>query len=86
MQEQTVTENSDPPPPPSPAPALDGAGVYKGFPIANMLAFPVGLAAKVMGMCRTKLYYEICQGKIRKTSAGVISREEIVRYLRAETA
>jgi hypothetical protein len=57
---------------------------WNGAPVCEMFAYPVTLAAKLLGMGRTSLWKEIQLGKIRKTSKNTIPRSEIERYLAAE--
>jgi len=56
---------------------------HKGFPVREMLAYPSGLAAKLLGISRTTFWLECQMGRIRRTPQKTVPREELVRYLGA---
>lgn len=51
--------------------------------VADMLAFPVAVAAKLCGLSKSTLYEDIKRGLLRKTARGIITRRELERYLNA---
>jgi hypothetical protein len=54
--------------------------LYYGFPVKEMLAYPVPLAAKLIGKGRSTLYKEGQRGKVVVGESGLISRAELERY------
>ena len=61
---------------------LDAAAIllYYGFPVKDMLAYPLPLAAKLLGKGRSTLYKEWKRGKISVGDSGLILRTELERY------
>lgn len=57
---------------------------YKGTPISDMLAYPVQVAAKVMGIGYSTLMKEVARGRINRTPLKVIPKSEVERYLREQ--
>lgn len=58
-----------------------GMLLYRGCPVDQMMAYPLRIACKVLGISYTVLWEEIKLRKIRMTDRKLISRKEIERYL-----
>lgn len=58
--------------------------LFRGVPVGDMLAFPVGLAAQLMGVCYNTLWREVKRKRIKMTPLKLIPRAELDRYLAAE--
>jgi hypothetical protein len=58
----------------------NGRTYYRGIPVSDMHAYPTELAARLIGINGTTLRRRIAQGKIRRNSDKLISREELYRY------
>jgi hypothetical protein len=74
METQTKPQAVVEPPP-------DQILMWKGVPVREMLAVPLAIACKLLGMGRTSLWKEISLGRIRKTPMNTIPRTELERYL-----
>jgi len=59
----------------------EGILLYRGCPVDQMMAYPLRIACRVLGISYTVLWEEIKLGKIRMTDRKLISRKEIERYL-----
>jgi len=59
----------------------DGHLFYKGTPVKEMLAFPLPVACRLMGIGKSSLYALIASGRLKKTSLGTIPKEELLRFL-----
>ena len=53
---------------------------YYAFPVKEMLAYPVPLAAKLIGKGRSTLYKEGQRGNVVVGEPGLISRAELEKY------
>lgn len=53
---------------------------YYGFPVKEMVAFTVPLAAKLIGKGRSTIYMEGIRGNITVSPSGLIARSELERY------
>jgi hypothetical protein len=62
----------------------EGLLLYRGCPVDQMLAYPLRIACKVLGVSYTVLWEEIKMRKIRMTDRKLISRKEIERYLKEQ--
>ena len=58
-----------------------GILLYRGCPVDQMMAYPLRIACRVLGISYTVLWEEIKLRKIRMTDRKLISRKEIERYL-----
>ncbi|HMJ91466.1 MAG TPA: hypothetical protein VK530_16710 [Candidatus Acidoferrum sp.] len=56
---------------------------YKGTPVREMLAYPMSIAAKLVGLGGTRFWTECAAGKIRRTPFKTVPRVELERYLAA---
>ena len=63
----------------------EGLLLYRGCPVDQMLAYPLRIACKVLGVSYTVLWEEIKMRKIRMTDRKLISRKEIERYLKEQS-
>jgi hypothetical protein len=61
-----------------------GVLLWKGAPVRDMVAVPTLVAAHLLGISRTQLYYEVLEGRLKQTRSKTISRQEIERYLADE--
>ena len=59
----------------------EGILLYRGCPVDQMMAYPLRIACRVLGISYTVLWEEIKLRKIRMTDRKLISRKEIERYL-----
>ena len=59
----------------------EGMLLYRGCPVDQMMAYPLRIACRVLGISYTVLWEEIKLRKIRMTERKLISRKEIERYL-----
>lgn len=65
-------------------PALTREGTdlfYRGTPVTALDAYPLGLAAVLLGMSYTTFWKEVKLGRIRVGKRKRVSRAEIERYL-----
>jgi hypothetical protein len=58
--------------------------MWRGIPVGDMLAFPSGLAARLIGVSRSTFWRDVKLGKIRQQRHGLVTRDELLRYLREE--
>jgi hypothetical protein len=68
----------------SPITTENGVLLYKGTPVRDMVALPLRVAAKIIGISETTLYKEIGLKRLRTTSLKLIPRTELDRYLTAD--
>lgn len=54
---------------------------YNGIPVREMLAYPLPVAMRLLGVSRTTLWREINLGRLKQTRLKLIPRVEIDRYL-----
>jgi hypothetical protein len=59
---------------------------FRGFPVREMLAFPTGVAIRLLGITAPTFRREVSRGKIRRTSLKLVGRAELLRYLEADSA
>ncbi len=64
----------------------NGALVYQGILVREMLAYPLGLAALLVGLSYTTFWKEVKLGRIRVTPRKLVSRAELERYLESQLA
>jgi hypothetical protein len=55
--------------------------LWRGAPVAEMLAVPLPVAAVLLGISRATLYRQVGLGYLRKTPQNTISRRELDRYV-----
>ncbi len=53
---------------------------FRGVPVKDMLSFPPGLAAKILGISYMTLRRQIQDGKIHVNQLNMISRTELERF------
>ncbi len=58
----------------------NGVLIYHGIPVKDMLAFPLQLAAMLLGLGYTTFWKEIKLGHIRVGPRKLVSRAELKRY------
>ena len=58
--------------------------LYDGIPVQDMLAYPVAVAAALIGVCYETFRTEVEAKRIRMTPLKLVPRSEIQRYLDAQ--
>ena len=54
--------------------------MYRGFPVREMMTFPIGLAAQLLGFSRVSIWRKVRMGQLKMNSSKRISREELLRF------
>lgn len=57
--------------------------IFRGVPVKEMLAYPIALAAVLVGKSYWTLRREVHLGRLHQSPGAVIAREELDRYLLA---
>jgi hypothetical protein len=60
--------------------------MYRGFPVREMITFPIGLAAQLLGLSRVSIWRKVRLGKLKMNSSKLISREELLRFAAEDAA
>ncbi len=86
MQTQTAPTNNTTQTLPDRATILDQTTLlWHGVPVREMLAYPLPLVALLLGVHRQTIYREIARGRLTRTPLGLVSRDELARYLKSQT-